>query len=176
MDPQLPAAQWHLSVEGFKRIPRLAVQISPYQPQVIFSSTESKAIGTGERLAEILELPFYFADGLHEHERTKIGYLGQDIFEDKVKNLFDHPDRIVFGEETANQALARFSNALVGVQTRQANKNLVVVSHGTVISLFVAHYNDLDPYQMWQSLGLPSFVVLKPPDYRLIATANSIES
>jgi broad specificity phosphatase PhoE len=98
--------------------------------------------------------------------------LDQNTFEEQVKNLFANPDQIVFGDETANQALARFSNALSGVQKLQKNKNLVVVCHGTVISLFVAHYNDLDPFKVWQSLGMPSFVVLKEPDYRLFVSAS----
>lgn len=176
IDPQLPAAQWHLSDEGIKRIPWLAIQVSPFHPQVVFTSTEPKAMKTGERLAEILELPFFSANGLHEHERSQISFLDQNTFEEQVKNLFANPDQIVFGDETAGQALARFSNALAGIQKLQTNKNLGVVCHGTVISLFVSHYNDLDTFQVWQSLGLPSFVVLRLPDYKLIATASFRES
>lgn len=42
---------------------------------------------------------------------------------------------------------------------------VVVVAHGTMISLFVARYNGVEPHGLWQRLGLPSLCVLAVPGF-----------
>ncbi len=44
---------------------------------------------------------------------------------------------------------------------------VVIVAHGTVISLLVALHNDIDAHEIWQCLGLPSFCVLSIPGLEL---------
>ncbi|MGI8553669.1 MAG: hypothetical protein ACR2PL_23210, partial [Dehalococcoidia bacterium] len=39
-------------------------------------------------------------------------------------------------------------------------KTIVIVAHGTIISLFAARHAFVEPFPLWQSLVLPSFVVL----------------
>ena len=57
----------------------------------------------------------------------------------------------------------------VGDCLREVNRrDVIVVCHGTVISLFVAEQESTDPLLLWAKLGLPSFVVLSRPDLRLL--------
>src|SRR5437764_1217197 len=42
-----------------------------------------------------------------------------------------------------------------------------VVTHGTVLALFVARHSKENPFQLWRRMGLPSFVVMSLPEYRL---------
>jgi broad specificity phosphatase PhoE len=65
------------------------------------------------------------------------------------------PDRVVFGEESAAAALTRFSRAVEGL-----GDGAVVVSHGTVISLYVAAQTGRDAFELWQSLELPDLLVV----------------
>jgi broad specificity phosphatase PhoE len=53
-------------------------------------------------------------------------------------------------------------------------KNIVVVSHGTVITLFVEKFNGIDPFSFWKKLDLPSFVVLSLPQHKLVTTIETI--
>jgi broad specificity phosphatase PhoE len=50
---------------------------------------------------------------------------------------------------------------------RYADENVAVVVHGTVITLFVARYAEVEPFGFWKRLGLPSFCVLTSIPLRL---------
>jgi broad specificity phosphatase PhoE len=54
--------------------------------------------------------------------------------------------------------------------------DLVVVSHGTVVALFVAAATGVEPYAFWNRLGLPSFVVLSLPGLEIARVQWAIES
>ncbi|CAN5257619.1 hypothetical protein BH18CHL2_BH18CHL2_01900 [soil metagenome] len=48
----------------------------------------------------------------------------------------------------------------------------IIVAHGTVIALYVSRVAGIDPYSLWQSLGLPSYVVLSQgtPSVEIVTT------
>jgi hypothetical protein len=50
--------------------------------------------------------------------------------------------------------------------------DIVVVTHGTVLTLAVAERCMLDPFHFWQRLGLPSAVSLTVPDMTLEQVTN----
>lgn len=109
------------------------------------------------------------ADGLHEQERDAAPFFARAAdFEAAVADLFARPGERVLGSESADEAHARFAAALGGVIERGGDAPLAVVSHGTVMALFIARQNRLDPFPLWQSLGLPSCAVLSLPDLRLL--------
>lgn len=61
----------------------------------------------------------------------------QDAFRARVQALLSRPDERVFGDETANEAYARFRTAVRAVMRTHAG-NVAIVAHGTVIALLVA--------------------------------------
>ena len=45
---------------------------------------------------------------------------------------------------------------------------VAVVTHGTVLALFLAKHNrELKGFDVWRRMGLPSFVVIEVPGYRV---------
>ncbi|MDQ7793084.1 MAG: histidine phosphatase family protein [bacterium] len=166
---QVDAHRWELSAAGRRRCPALARELSTYQPDVIIASLEPKALATGQIVAGRLSLPLRTAEGLHEHDRAGVGLLPAGDFEDSVRRFFEHPEKLVFGNETADQAWKRFNGALLRALGNYDERScVVVVTHGTVISLFVARANGIEPFPLWRRLGLPSFVVLSRPGFRLL--------
>jgi len=169
----IPAREWRLSDEGRARARLLAGKlVDEYQPDVIISSVEIKAQETASILAESLNLEFETFEGLHEHDRTKSPFYSKDEFETLVRNFFTKPDVLVFGDETADQALKRFQRALDSVLHTHEDKTILVVSHGTVVSLFASRLTGCDGFALWQELGLPSFVVLDLQSKALLKTEN----
>ncbi len=69
----------------------------------------------------------------------------------------------MWGNETAEEAQSRLAQAIDSVLGRYTTGDVIVVPHGTVISLFLAGVLDLDAYGVWRQLGLPSFCVLESP-------------
>lgn len=170
--PNVPAREWHLSDEGRRRCGELAEFVSRYQPQVIVTSLEPKAVETGQLLAKSLGLPASSAPNLHEHERQKTPFLSPEMFEASIITFFAEPSQRVSGTESANESHDRFAQAVWDMVDAHPGQNLAIVAHGTVISLFVSHLTNADPFLLWKRLGLPSFVVLALPENQLITVEN----
>jgi len=165
----VPASEWKLSGEGRRRCMDLARRLAAYDLGAVVSSHEPKAVETGQIVAETLGFPFEIAAGLHEHERGVVRDLGsREDFWAQVARLFEHPDELVLGYETADEAHARFVPAVDSVLARWPATSLAIVSHGTVMTLFISRAAGLDPVPFWKSLTLPCFAVLSLPDLQLL--------
>lgn len=161
IDPFLPAREWPLSAEGKLRCRPLADKLAAYEPDVIVSSTEPKAIETARIVAEYLHKPFEAAEGLHEHDRSNVPFYSPQVFEQIVATFFQKPTELVFGRETALQAQQRFSQAVERVLAEYRDENVAIVAHGTVITLFVAAHTEIEPFAFWKRLEMPSLVVME---------------
>jgi 2,3-bisphosphoglycerate-dependent phosphoglycerate mutase len=133
----------------------LAERVATHDPALVVSSPEPKARETAELLAERLGIELRESDGLREQERRSVGWLERAELEAGIRRLLAEPDRVVFGEESAAEALARFSRAVEAL-----GDGAVVVSHGTVISLYAAAQTGRDAFELWRSLELPDLVVV----------------
>jgi len=171
------ASEWHLSAEGCRRCSVLAGRLAAYELAAVISSEEPKAIETGQIVAETLGLPFETAPGLHEHVRGVVRDLGsREGFQAQVARFFEHPDELVLGYETADEAHARFARAIASVIERRPTTNLAIVSHGTVMALFITRTAGLDPIPFWKGLGLPSIVVLSLPDLEALEMVVDVDA
>jgi broad specificity phosphatase PhoE len=66
----------------------------------------------------------------------------------------------VIGGETANSAFERFAGPISNILSEDHSQPLAIVTHGIVLSLFVARHNAITPFNIWARLALPSYVVL----------------
>jgi len=167
-----PAKFWHLSALGEERARAISTILDQYNPSVLFSSREPKAVETASILASSLEVPRDQVDGLQEHERSNVGWTSAERFRSQLAEFFTRPNERVFGDETAAQARDRFSKSIKKILGEQAGDSVAIVSHGTVMTLFVCAWNDLDPYQFWLGLEMPSLVVLTLPTFEIEAVLS----
>jgi broad specificity phosphatase PhoE len=174
-DPHTPSRLWTLTEEGRRRCEVLADQLLPYNLDVIITSTEPKAIETAELAAQKLEVPCLVMEGLHEHERESAPFFdNKEKFLEAVANLFANRAELVFGDETGFQAHTRFAGAVDAVLAAYPLKNIAIVTHGTVLSLFVSQKTGEDIYEFWQSLGMPAIIAFSYPELRMIAQSKEI--
>ncbi len=167
-----PAREWHLSEAGRLRAEILAKRLIYFRPEILISSVEPKAIETAQIIATNLKLELAMVEGLHEHDRSDVSYLSRDEFEKTVHAFFLNPDRLILGSETANGAHRRFTQAVNSILRSHPNRSIVIVSHGTVISLFVSRLTGISDFSLWNDLGLPGFVVLEMKSNSLVAQEN----
>ena len=73
----------------------------------------------------------------------------------------------MLGAESGQEALSRFSAAIDAALAKIDAPTLVAITHGTVIALFVANYNDVEGFDLWKRLECASFVVLELPTFSL---------
>lgn len=71
---------------------------------------------------------------------------------------------MVFEQETAIAALARFSRAVVSVLAAHPEGDIVIVTHGRVLSLYLGALTATNPSAIWKGLGLPDLRVIERPD------------
>ena len=153
LDPSVPSEEWRLSEEGRRRCGPLAEQLARHEPRVLLASTEPKARETAELVAPTLGLEVQLSDSLRETARRTVGWLAPEEIDRGIRGLFERPGEVVFGEESAEAALARFEAALAGL-----SEPAVVVTHGTVLSLYAAPRLGRDEYELWSGLELPDVV------------------
>lgn len=170
IQPDLPANQWRLSAKGIERCAWLARQIDFFHPDRLISSEETKAIETAKILAEKLAIPMEKSPGLQEHARTTVPYTSHADFEAKVAIFFNQSADLVFGEETAAQALDRISVTIHTILDRHPGETLALITHGTVMALFVTAHNKMIAFDYWKSLSLPAFTILDATTKKLVET------
>lgn len=174
IDFDLPSHQWHLSAEGRSSCGRLANRLRPYRLNRILTSREPKAFETAEAISKILHLPTTIFEGLQEHDRSNVPPLEEDEFNERVSQFFERSEELVFGAETASQALIRFRRAIDHAVNTYTKGSFAIVTHGTVIALFLGERVGLDPVELWNQLELPSFIVLSVPIFQVVQIVASV--
>jgi broad specificity phosphatase PhoE len=167
--PDKPAASWGLTPEGVAHCRSLAHKLATYQPNRIFASVEPKASHTAALIAAQLSMVWTAAAGLHEHDREGEPFTSQAEFQQRVADFFARPDELVMGRETAGQAQTRFVTAVQNLVAQHPGNTLLVVTHGTVMTLFTSYYNPIAPIPFWQSLQMPDYRRYALPGFKLMA-------
>ncbi len=173
--PGVPSEEWHLSERGRASCAVLAEKLRPYGLTALVSSEEPKAAETAELIATVLAIPHRTAADLHEHDRSNVPHMRSSEFISTMELFFRRPDELVLGRETARQAEERISDAIDDVLKQFPEKTLGIVTHGTVLALFLAMHSDRPPFALWRELGLPSFAVLDLPSFRVIEIAAKVQ-
>ena len=156
IDPDTPPTTWPLCPEGREAVEALAGKIAAYRPIAVAASPEPKARETADIIAARLGLPVDVDPGLHEHKRQRLSFGTEEAFREKIGRIFASPGEAVGGIETADEACERLAGALA----RHKGRPLVAVTHGTVLSLYVARLLDLDAHDLWRNLHTPDAFVL----------------
>lgn len=169
----VPPDRWGLTEEGRRRCAALAERLRGHDLDAIVASHEPKAVETARLVAERLGLGWRTEAGLHEHERDAMPWLGRELWEARIAELFRRPGARVFGRESARAALERFAGAVERVVAARLAGDVAIVTHGTVRTLLVARHNPVDPFLFWRALAMPDLVELELPRYRLIARTVS---
>lgn len=174
LDPSVPPREWRLADEGEAQARRLANFLQRFVPLELVCSPEPKATRTCEIVASELGAPFTVVEGLREFDRPVLPVMTADEHERVNAALFREFDRRVIGEESAAEALERFSKALLGQLERAGDANLVVISHGTVIWLLVGAHNEVNAFELWRRLRCPAAVVLAFPSLDLVEVVEQV--
>ena len=172
--PTVPAHEWHLGEQGKELSRKLGQRLLPYNLKQVLSSEEPKAVETAQIVAAQLSIPSIAVPGLQEHDRSNVPQMEPRVFQSAVAQFFQKPARLVLGRETAEEVYERFEEAMRRLLTTYTDGDLAVVSHGTVIALYLYKQAKLNPYHIWRDLALPSYVVLSLDDFKVLETVAKI--
>ena len=172
LDPATPAREWALSGQGEIEALQVAEQLRTYEPFDLVSSPEPKARSTAELIAAASRTHNHVVDDLREIDRRVLPIMEPAGHREMNRPIFSEPDRAVLGSESANTALIRYQSSIQAVIDRCESAHLVVVSHGTVMTLLVARYNAVDAFRFWAELQCGHAVTLTVPLFRLVGAAS----
>lgn len=158
IEHSIPAATWSLSELGRRRAESMAAHLHGYRANLIWCSAEPKAVETAEIVGSVLGVPIRVKDGLEEHHRHNVPFFPTtQEFEQAVDEFISQPSRLVLGTETARQACARFTGAIEAVLEADS-ADAIAITHGTVMTLYLAKVADIQPMRFWRELRTPCLV------------------
>ena len=132
-------------------------------------SPEPKARATA--LACHGDSPLIEVPGLAELDRTAAGYRSPVAYVDLVPQIFGEPHQSVQGCEPATSAQLRFVHAVSQVRQQFPRDMLAVVSHGIVLTLYIAHirHQTIADVADWRRMGQPDIAIVDPDRAQVVA-------
>ena len=82
------------------------------------TSARAERVETGQELAKSLGVPTRVQEGLEEHDRSGVPHMRSGEFISMMELMFRRPDELVLGNETADEAMERFEEAIDEVLAR----------------------------------------------------------
>lgn len=133
----------------------LAESLRTYQLRQAVSSTERKAIETGQAIASRCGIDLSTDAALNEQGLDSVPFIpDRATFLARVHDHFQFPERAVLGNEPARHAADRLE-AAVHRHSQTGDSPVVLVSHGRVLASYLARLSGDDPWGIWESMTMP---------------------
>ena len=175
-DARVNSRDWTLTEEGQKLCKSLAEELRDYDISRIYSSQETKAYLTGKIVADVLKIPCEKASNLEETHRKTVPYFDSlQEFKESIRTAMKSPDDLLFGEETFADARKRLSAQIDSLLEKHPGQTLAIVTHATVLSVYLGHILGRDPVEIWNTMGMPAYIVLSLPEKNLLKIVNRLE-
>jgi len=162
-NPNLPVVDWGLTDEAQLVVEGLLKHEVFEGLDFIFTSTENKAKKTAEPFVELFRVKAEEIAGLEEIKRGKSLMLSDKDFLELKTRMFEDFSLAPNGWESSSSALARFEDSVSELDQRYKNKKILIVSHGTVLTLYFAKLLQINNniMQRWQGLKFCSYGVVE---------------
>jgi broad specificity phosphatase PhoE len=162
-DKEIPVSEWILTEEGKDDALKLIDDEYLLDFDVIITSTEKKAYQTAKPLADKLGKEIRQIKELSELNRDSGELMTKEEYDKMKVKIFEDMNYTDFGWETTQHALDRFKKAVDKVEKEYDGKKILIVAHGTVMTLYFAFLqNKLDSLmERWKGLGFCDYGIVK---------------
>ena len=162
-DESIPVRDWIITKAGIDLTRELAKAEAFSEIHGIIHSSEGKARQTAEIFAEGLDVQMYQLSGLDELSREHEGALTYEEYRDRVRKTVSNPEKNVLGWESGASALKRFEDAVRKIDIMFHRKNVLIVSHGIVLTLFFCKLKKFEAiaYERWSQLKFLSWGLVR---------------
>ena len=167
LDPELPPRLWELTAEGRAAAERLAQLPVFVGVAAVVTSPEPKARATAEPIATAAGVELRVEQDLREAERGPAPVADRARFVAQVDAWLGGAP--VPGWESVDAAAARIV-ACVARLLGELTGDVVLVSHGTVLSLYLAGLRGDERVALtdWEAIPLPAVAVVDPAGRRIL--------
>lgn len=115
---------------------------------------------TAQIIADRIGSQIHIDVRLREHERSSVGYIERESFEALIASIFDKPEEIAYGDESADAVHARFS-AVIDDAVARSSGPVAAVTHGTAMTIYLSRLVGIAPMPFWTTLGMPAAIVIE---------------
>ena len=165
------AQRWPLSEQGRREAGVLSRQNFWREVGLIFASPEPKALQTAGPAARRWGIPLEAVDCLHELCRPQLIHNYETI----IARLFAEPETSIIGLEPAAQAADRITRCLKELVAAHPEQTLAVVSHGLVLTIFLARLKNHWPtVAEWRAIPFTGLAVVDTTTWCLIKNWSSV--
>ncbi|OLS30130.1 MAG: phosphoglycerate mutase GpmB [Candidatus Thorarchaeota archaeon AB_25] len=153
-DESTPVRDWRITDAGIDLTRELVRSEKFGEIHGIIHSSEGKARQTAEVFAEGIDVQMYQLSGLDELSREHEGALTYEEYRDRVHTTLRDPEKSVPGWESGASALKRFEDAVRKVDIMFHRKNVLIVSHGLVLTLYFCKLKNFESiaYERWTQI------------------------
>ncbi len=165
--PELPPHHWELTAEGRADAERLS-QLAVFTGiEAVVTSPEPKARATAAPIAQAAGVELRVEDDLREAERGSSPVDDRARFVARVDSWLDGTP--VPSWEERDAAASRIV-ACISRLLDESGGDLVLVSHGTVLSLYLAWLRGQERVDLaeWEAIPLPAFTLVDPDARRIV--------
>ncbi|MBN2230528.1 MAG: histidine phosphatase family protein [Candidatus Thorarchaeota archaeon] len=155
IDTSIPPHEWSISSDGLTRTKELA-KLNVFQKiDGIVYSSEKKAYQTAEVFAKELPVDIYELSEFSELRRKHESNLSETDYRRRVREVLTHWDSSIHGWESVTEALGRITDAVTRINRMFYNKNVLVVSHGLLLTIYFCHLKNFQSiaYERWSQLS-----------------------
>jgi 2,3-bisphosphoglycerate-dependent phosphoglycerate mutase len=159
------AEHWPLSEKGRREAGTLARQDFWREVDTIFSSPEPKALQTARPAARRWDIPLKVTDCLQELRRPRL----IPNYEKVIARLFTEPETSIANLESAGQVAERAAHCIEALVTTHPEQTLAVVSHGLILTIFLARLEGRWPtVDEWHAIPSPGVAIVDTTTWHLI--------
>ncbi len=165
----IPTREWELSRDGEEAARGLGEAPEWKSLAAIASSREAKAIATARPIASAAGLVLRTESALGEVDRGATPLMTTEEYGALVAAHFAAPRESVAGWERGADATARIC-ACIEQLVSEVEGPLCVVSHGLVLSHYLAHLRGMPApaFDEWRAISLPAIAVVDVKARRLL--------
>jgi broad specificity phosphatase PhoE len=159
IDRRKSVRNWDLTEAGMLSAQDLAKSQVFSKIEGIVHSSENKAKQTADFFADTTGADTYVLDEFDELRRDHKGFLTSEVYRAKVRKALTDWAHPVQDWESCGDALARFVEGIRRTNMMFHGKNILVVSHGLVLTLYfssLTHFQNI-AFERWVQLKFLSW-------------------
>lgn len=163
IDRRKAVRNWDLTETGRLSAQVLAKSQVFSKIEGIVHSSEKKAKQTADFIAYETNADTYVLDELDELKRDHKGFLSNEEYRARVRATLTNWEQSVQDWESGEDALARFKDGIRRTNMMFHDKNILVVSHGLVLTLYfsaLTHFRKIT-YERWAQLKFLSWGLVR---------------
>lgn len=159
IDKSKPVAEWELNEEGKESMQKVLDEDIFKDINKIISSVEGKAKITAFAISKKYSIPVEESEEIAEVDRSKVGFIEGD-YADAVRQYLTESEEFKYRWEDISEVRKRVRSFIQKLENEE--ENVLVISHGMLLSIMLSKYFEENIIEYWRSLTMGKIIEVDP--------------